>query len=161
MYEFIDGRDFRVASPHLLFSILLAVQRRRWTWMYVVLVWCIISMPAMWQQYTVVQSLRLKPRVIDTSFSHVLILDRQKPSWCNTVAVANRYADSRADMLMGIPPGFGVTHLTKGHPADLKSQYMMLDERERDLIAQSLPIQQIMPISEGALYRNLASPCTP
>lgn len=161
LYEFIDGRDFRVASPHLLFSILFAVQRRQWIWMYVVVVWCVISMPAMWQQYKVVQTIRTKPHSIDTSLAQVLTFDRQKSSWCNTIAVANRYADSRSDVLMGIPPGFGVTHLTNGHPDVLKAQYMLLDEGERDLVSQSLPLQQLMTVSEGALYRNLASPCTP
>ena len=161
LYEFIDGRDFRVASPHMLFSILLTVQRRQWTWVYVVLLWCVISMPAMWQQYKDVQTIRTQPRVIDPSFARLLTFDRQQSSWCNTIAVANRYADKQSEILMGIPPGFGVTHLTKGHPLGLKSQYMLLDAGEYDLISQKLPLQQLMTVNDGALYRNLASTCTP
>lgn len=160
-YEFIDGRDFRVASPHLLLSILLAVQRRQWAWAYVVILWCVISMPTMWQQYKVVQTIRIQPQGIDTSITPLLTFDRQQSSWCNTIAVANRYADQQAAILMGIPPGFGMTHLTNGHPLDLKSQYMLLDAGEYDLISQKLPLKQLMTVNDGALYRNLASPCTP
>ena len=115
----------------------------------------------MWQQYKSVQPQRFKTAVVDTSLAQVMTFDRHKSSWCNTVAVANRYADARADVLLGIPAGFGVTHLTNGHPLDLKSQYMMLDEDEFNLISPSLPLQRLIPISEGALYRNMASPCFP
>jgi hypothetical protein len=76
--------------------------------------------------------------------------------WANTVLV---HAELLQYPLLGLPPGIGVSYVAdwSNLPASVRSQYLLLREKDREEIGDRLPLEPIVDTPLGVLYRNLTS----
>lgn len=159
LYEFIDGRDFRVVGAHLLFSVMLLILRQQWLLFYAVCAWSILTLPSTWQHYQSVHTPRFAITRTIPPLSHHLTYEAQHPSWCNTVEVSIDYVGGMNEVLLDIPPGFGLTVLTGVPPDTLHAKYLVLVDDQHATLNETMTLTRLMPVRNGALYRNENSGC--
>ena len=159
LYEFIDGRDFRVVGAHLLFSVVLVILRHHWILFYAVCVWSVVTLPATWQHYQSVHAPRFaSTRTIPTLSQHLTFV-RQHPTWCNTVDVSIDYVSGMNEVLLAIPPGFGLTVLTGAPPDVINAKYLILVADQYATLKERMTLTPLMPVRNGVLYLNATSSC--
>ena len=181
-HETLGGHDYRVMSPHLLFSLkLLVAFRRNWLVIPIVAI-SIFVMPDAFNEY---QYKRVNfdgvtaQQFLDWSsiLSDDLVYDASAESaWCNTVMTSAFYVLDPAGqpaMLLAVDGGMGISwafdwvfpEFDLPVPDDYKipdtfqSRYFILSDSDFNTWGQNLNLQRLERAPQGAVYLNLDAEC--
>jgi hypothetical protein len=152
----------RVVMPFLLFALLVAVGLRRHRWLpLVVIAVNLMLLPRLIDAYQILRSGSFAYNRADlaaarVAFERHIEFKRGSSPWCNTL-LTSQYD---ALQLVVLPPGIGYS-TTYGslRPAFPKSKYILIGSNWPKDDLPKAHLRQLVKLSFGTLYLNVASQC--
>ena len=181
-HETLGGHDYRVMSPHLLFSLVLLVAFRRNLLVIPIIAMSLFWMPDALNEYqykainfdgTVAQQFADWRSIMGDD----LVYDAEAESpWCNTVMTSSFYtldAAGQPAMLLAIDAGLGLSWAFDWVfpefdlpvpddytiPDTFQSRYLILTDADFESWGQSLNLERLERAPQGAVYLNLDADC--
>jgi hypothetical protein len=151
-------RDYRVLTPVLFLTLLLAVSAR-WRPVRAVLAAHLLLLPVAASTYVTLYEPKFRAdRTVVVKFAEeaaaVVRFQPGAPGWTNTVLVP---ADRYEFPLLGIAPGIGLSSFFGWEDValPLKSRYLLLRPAERDSAPPAVRLNKLRDTVHGTLYENL------
>ncbi|MBK9123733.1 MAG: hypothetical protein IPM16_11530 [Chloroflexi bacterium] len=170
VYDIHGLRGYRMLAGALLmaFGITLAFKRR---WLIVPAVALLaVAFPYSTHFYDLNTNFQTAPEKharydeFKPLLADVLIYDStQSDRWCNTALFDLFYLLGETSVMVAVPPGYGAS-ITEAVPeGDMpippRSRYLGLRDTTYAQYADQLNVEQVLPLPEGMLYRNLDANC--
>ncbi len=168
IYDVFDWRGFRLLAPVMLFATALLIGVRWWGAVVVFVLMSAALMPNTLEtnRLWLSEKLHYREQAADFSTWHEQLkaaapYDAQAASpWCNTVYFPVGYLMNMPLLVSAFDRGIGLSFwFDLAPPFNIKSRWLLLTDDFAAEHRDQLRVERLLTVPNGALYRNLDSPC--
>ena len=156
--------DYRVVAPHVLLSLLLLAACGRTRVVAVAVLAGLLVTPSFLADYKEEARRqftddRARIDAFAEQTAGTLVYQPQSDPWCNTILLPQRTAFLPESL--AIPAGIGLSFdFDISSRSELKSGYVMVDDKNREILTGAFDLQFVSTTAIGDLYRNAGISCT-
>lgn len=157
LYDVSSWRDYRVFAPIILLCAFLFIMYKQYVAIYFILITNIVISPVFFQTYQTYRSQNFSENInniieFEQQIKEFVYFDKKRDGWGNTLLLPLGVV---LQPLLGVPSGIGLT-VFSSLESGVKSRYLLLDEKNANLMRQRVELRFLTRTTLGDLYENIS-----